>query len=113
MSENANNKTETRSRIIEELGRISASSGNYVTVEMKRWHYYIDRAKLTLIQGSYNEKELMEIVDKCDSADARKEAGFPSSPDCPRHFTLVCRPLDLVRLARDILNLCKGYEDAL
>jgi hypothetical protein len=108
-----NNRTETQSCFIEELGQISASGGNYTTIRMERWHYYIDRAKLMLIQGWYNKDELIEIVDKCNRADADIEAGLSPPDDCPKHFTLVCRPLDLVRLARDILNLYKGYENIL
>lgn len=111
MSHDTEEKTETHSRIIEELGRISASEGKYFTVKMKQWHYYIDRARLTIVEGAYNEEELKEIVDKCDRADDYAEKGLTPPADCPRHFTLVCRPLDLVFLAKDILNLYKGYEN--
>lgn len=94
-------------RMIEELGHISASSGDYVTAKMVRWFYYIDRAKITFIRGSYRTEKLKEIADQCDSADARIEAGLSPTDDCPEHFTFVCRPLDLVALARDILDLYK------
>lgn len=111
MSRDRDERTETHSRIIQELGRISASSGEYITIKMERWHYYIDRAKITIVEGIYKDEELKEILDKCARADAHAKAGLTPSADCPRHFTLVCRPLDLVFLAKDILNLYKGYEE--
>lgn len=110
MSHGIDKRTGTYSCFIEELGRISASSGEYVTVKMDRWFYYIDRAKLMLIKGTYSKEELKKIVDRCDHADLLERAGKSPDVDCPRHFTMVCRPLDLVRLARDILKLYKEYE---
>ena len=107
----ATRKGETCSRIIEELGPISASCGRYVTIRMSRWHYYIDRGKLTIVEGIHGGEELEKVIDKCGHADADVEAGLSPPADCPRHFTVVCRPIDLVHLAKDILNLYKGYED--
>ena len=111
MTHDTDRGTETHSRIIQELGALSASSGEYITIKMERWHYYIDRAKITMVEGIYKDEEFEEILDKCHRADAYARAGRPLPADCPRHFTLVCRPLDLVFLAKDILNLYKGYED--
>ncbi len=107
---NETDRDET-SLVIQELHHISASMGDYVTVKMKRWHYYIDRGKLTLVEGTYTREELEKVLDKCDRADGSALAESSSASDCPRHFTLVCRPLDLVKLAREILNLYKGYEN--
>jgi len=101
-------KSET-SFYIEEL-----SWGEYVTVKMVRWHYYIDRGKLMLIEGIYGKEELEKVVEKCNRADtAIKHREQALELDCPRHFELTCRPSDLVRFAREILSLYKGYEHLL
>lgn len=105
MSHDVDERTETDSRIIEEL-----EWGKYVTVRMQLWHHYIDRAKLTIVEGVYNKEELKEIVEKCDRADAYMRAGPTPPAGCPRHFTFTCRSSDLVSLAKDMLKLYKGYE---
>lgn len=69
-----------------------------------------------LIKGAYKTEKLDEIVDQCERADAnalhvRMEDGVSPKNECPEHFTFVCRPLDFVALARDIIKLYKGYED--
>lgn len=109
---NEKDKNET-SLVIQELHPISASMGDYVTVKMERWHYHIDRSKLILVEGTYTKEELEKVLDKCNRADASARAESSPSSDCPRHFTLACRPLDLVKLAREILTLYKGYESIL
>jgi hypothetical protein len=97
--------THTDSRIIEELGYVSASENKYVTVKLDRWYYYMDRAKLSIYEGAYRPEEIKKVEEKC----ARADDGSEDAPDCPRHFTIICRPIDLVELARSILKLYAGY----
>jgi hypothetical protein len=99
-------RTNTDSMVINELGYVSASENKYVTVKLDRWYYnYLDRAKLSLYEGSYPQEELKSVEEKCARADLDSE----DVPDCPRHFTIICRPTDLVALARNILKLYEGY----
>ena len=100
-------KAETDSRIIEDLGYISVSEGKYATVKLDSWHYYVNRAKLSIYEGAYRLEELESVDEKC----VRADTGSKDEHDCPRHFTLICRPSDLIALARDILKLYKGDEN--
>jgi hypothetical protein len=96
----------TDSIVINELGYVSASENKCVTVKLDRWYYnYLDRAKLSLYEGSYVQEELKSVEEKCVRADTDSE----NAPDCPRHFTIICRPSDLVALAKSILKLYEGY----
>jgi hypothetical protein len=109
----SNEDGESTSFVVQELHPISASMGNYVTIKVDRWHYYIDRSKLTLIDGGYRKKEeLNEIERKCNIADRAVERGEPPSADCPEHFVLTIRWVDMVRLAEEILNLRDEREKA-
>lgn len=105
MSSDKKERIHTDSRIIEELGYISASENKHVTVKLDRWYYYMDRAKLSIYEGAYRPEELKSVEEKC----VRADNGSEDVPDCPRHFTIICRPSDLVELARSILKLYAGY----
>jgi hypothetical protein len=107
LSKDIGKRFHTDSLIIEELGYLSASEGKYVTVKLDRWYYYINRAKLSLYEGAYRLEELKFVEEKCGRADT----GSKDVPDCPKHFTLICRPSDLVALAKRILKLYTGNED--
>jgi hypothetical protein len=101
-----NERIHTDSRIIEQVGYISASENRYVTVKLDRWYYnFMDRAKLSIYEGAYRLEELNSVEEKCVRADMDSE----DVPDCPRHLTIICRPTDLVELAKSILKLYAGY----
>jgi hypothetical protein len=85
----------------------SNSVDDSTTIKMERWHYYTDTGRMLLIEGEYLDKEKFEeAVRKCDRADS----GLPVE-DCPNHFSIVGRPLDLVKLAKEILKFYTGYEN--
>ena len=105
MSKDIGKRFHTDSLIVKELGYVSAFEGKYVTVKLDRWHYYMDRAKLSMYEGAYRLEELKSVEDKCGRADT----GSEDVPDCPRHFTIICQPSDLVALARSILKLYADY----
>ena len=44
--------------------------------------------------------------EKCGRADS----GLPVE-DCPKHFSICARPIDLLRFAKRILDFYKGYEN--
>jgi hypothetical protein len=96
---------QTDSQIIEAVGYISASENKYVTVKLDHWYYYMGRAKMSIYEGAYRLEELKSVEEKC----VRADTGSEDAHDCPRHFTIICRPSDLVELARSILKLYSGY----
>jgi hypothetical protein len=99
--------------VVQELHPISASMGNCVTIKVERWHYHINRSKLTLIDGAYREgEELNEIERKCNIADRAAESGEPPPTGCPEHFVLTIRWVDMLRLAEEILKLRDEQEKA-
>jgi hypothetical protein len=108
MSDNVDEKTETYSCSVEEL---SGHYDNNVTVKIDKWFYYVDRAKLMLIEGTYSKEDLEKAAERCNHIDILERAGESPDVDCPRHFTVVCRPLDLVRLAKAILKFYREYQD--
>jgi hypothetical protein len=76
-------------------------------VKMQRWHYYIDRGRLLFVEGLPLLRETSEdIFKKCDRADS----GL-SVEDCPKHFSIRARPIDLVNFAKQILAFYKGCEN--
>jgi hypothetical protein len=98
--------SKTYSQIIEEVGYVSASENKHVTVKLDRWYYnYMSRAKLSIYEGAYHLEELKSVEEKCVRADTSSK----DAPDCPRHFTIICRPADLVELAKNILKLYENY----
>jgi hypothetical protein len=105
LSSDKNERIHTDSQIIEELGYVSAPENKHVTVKLDRWHYYMDRAKLSIYEGAYRLEEINAVEEKC----VRADTGAEDVPDCPRHFTIICRPTDLVELAKSILKLYAGY----
>jgi hypothetical protein len=96
--------------VVQELHPISASMGDYVTIKVHRWEYYISRGKLTLIEGLFNKDELEEAERKCNLSDHAVEGGEPPIPDTHRHFILTVRWNDLVELAEQILSLRTEWE---
>lgn len=75
-----------------------------VSVRIHRWHHYIPRVKLTLVEGFY---KTAEEIDKALS-DAKYGKKLPALPeDYPKHFEMVCRPDDLLRLAKALTRICE------
>lgn len=105
MSSDKNKRFYTDSLVMEDLGYISAFKGKYVTVKLDRWYYFMNRAKLSIYEGAYPQEELKSVEEKC----VRADSGSKDVHDCPRHFTIVCEPSDLVALARSILKLYTDY----
>lgn len=92
--------------VVQELPAISASGGNYVTVLIDRWHYHIQKGKLTLLEGFYSSKEELEKAEqKCKDYDNAVERDASLEKECPRHFVLTVNWADLVRMAEVILSL--------
>jgi hypothetical protein len=65
-------------------------------IKMKKWYYYADRAKLLFVKGYFPiegelEKSFNSIERPGDNFD------FP-------HFEIICKPQELVRFAKQILN---------
>ena len=107
------NKTTKRSRRIRHTPRITASyslrSMTYtcVIVHIHRWHYYIPRVKLTMIEGCHRIEE--EIGKALHEARHGKKSPILAE-DYPKHFTLVCRPWDLLHLANALTRICEPEE---
>jgi hypothetical protein len=105
LSSEKDEKIHTASLVIEALGYIPISEEKYVTVKLDRWYYYMNRAKLSIYDGSYLQEELKSVEEKCVRADNSSK----DVPHCPKHFTIICRPSDLVALAKSILKLYEDY----
>lgn len=102
---NKSEKVQNEPNTIEEVGYISDSENKHVTIKLDGWYYnYMSRAKLSIYEGANNLEELKSVEEKCVHADT----GSGEGQDCPRRFTIICRPTDLVELAKSILKLYSG-----
>jgi len=92
---------------ITQLLGFSNSVKDSTLVKMERWHYYTDRGRLLFVEGLplYGEKS-EDLLEKCERADRGEKV-----ENCPKHFSIAARPLDLVRFARQILSFYTGYEN--
>ena len=89
---------------LEDMYALRSMSHTCVTVHINRWHYYIPWVGLTMIEGYYKTEE--EIEKALREAEYGKKS--PTLPeDYPKHFTLVCRPGDLLNLAKTLIKICE------
>jgi hypothetical protein len=70
-----------------------------VTVRVTRWIYHGPRVQLTIVEGFHNSSE--QIDKAIDSFG--KNAEFP---EYPKHMEIVCRPEEMLELAKTITEIC-------
>ena len=93
---------------LEDLGALRGPPWKMcVSVFIEKWFYYIPRAKLTFVEGYH------ETAEQAQEAILKKRRGettigFPE--DYPKHYELVCRPSDLLHLAKVIQKVCNSSE---
>lgn len=78
-----------------------------VTVCIDRWFYYIPRVNLTMIEGYYKTEEEIEKVLR-EAKHGKKSSNLPE--DYPKHFEIICRPRDLLKLAKALTKICEPEE---
>lgn len=95
---------------LEDVYALRTMSHTCVTVHINRWHYYVPRVRLTMIEGSYKTEEEIEKALR-EAEYGKKSLSLPE--DYPKHFTLACRPRDLLNLAKTLVKICQPEEQPL
>jgi hypothetical protein len=74
-----------------------------VSIFIHKWYYYIPRAKLTLVEGYWETyEEFLKVIP--EGVRPRHDDGKP------RHFSFICRPEELLKLAEAIKEVCGSEE---
>lgn len=77
-----------------------------VTVCLKRWIYHGPRVQLTIVEDCYNSSEAIDnAIQSC-----RKN---PEFPEHPKHLEIVCRPEEMLELAKNITKICEQEKEHL
>lgn len=94
-------RTETEEILyLEDMYRLRDMRYTCVTVRINRWHHYIPRVKLTMVEDFH---KTAEEIDKAISEYGKD----PNFPDYPKHFEIVCRPEDMLKLAKTLIEICE------
>jgi hypothetical protein len=70
------------------------------TVRVTKWLYHGQRIKLTIVEGHYVSSE---AIDKA-IASYGENAEFPNYP---KHIEIICRPNEMLELAKILTEFCK------
>ena len=102
-------KSEEKEEILylEDMYMLRSMTHTCVTVRIERWHHYIPRVKLTMIEGFYKTSEEIDNALK-EARSGKKPPILPE--DYPKHFELICRPQGFLTLAKILTKICKPKE---
>lgn len=106
MSRKSRCKETTELLYLEDMYSLRDFSHTIVTVRIHRWFYYIPRVKLTMIEGYYKTEE--EIEKALMIARSGNKTTIPVG--YPKYFEIICRPEDMLRLAKTLIKICEPEE---
>ena len=94
---NEPNELEEEILHLEEYGEQGWSTA---TVRMTKWVYHVPRVKLTIVQGHHKSSEDIDKAISSYGKDAK-------CPNYPKHLEIICRPNDMLELAKTMTEFCK------
>jgi len=78
-----------------------------ISIFLDTWFHYVHRVKISIIEGYYKTyEEAMETIRKYDKGE--RPSHLPD--DYPKHFEIVCNPVELMHLSEKIQELCKDKK---
>jgi len=92
--------------VVSELTDVSSSGSSFVTVIIDKWHYGVQKGKLTFLEGFYSSKEMLKKAEQeCKNYDVAQTQDASLELKYPRNYVLTTSWADLVRIAKAILSI--------